>query len=211
MATRIRDEQLRQIIEAAILVADAPMSLNGLRSSVLESFAVTMPRLREAVETLQQEYAGRGINLVEVASGYRFQSAPAVSPFLSRLWVERAPRFSRATLETLALIAYRQPITRPEIEAVRGVTVSSQIIRTLLERDWIKVVGHREVPGRPALYGTTPAFLDYFSLTSLNELPDLTFPDEDDESALAADVDDTVLDSSGNSDDNADNAATANH
>lgn len=206
MANRISDEQLRQLIEAALLVSDHPMTLKGLRTTVLESFAVTMPRLREAIETLQQDYASRGINLVEVASGYRFQSAPAVSPYLGKLWVERAPRFSRATLETLALIAYRQPITRPEIEAVRGVAVSSQIIRTLLEREWIKVVGHREVPGRPALYGTTPAFLDYFSLQSLEQLPVLSLPEEgDEEQAGPADSDST-----GNSSDNADNAASAN-
>ena len=117
------------------------------------------------------DYRPRGIQLVEVASGYRFQSLDSLSPWLSRLWQETSPRYSRAMLETLALIAYRQPITRGEIEQVRGVAVSSNIIKTLTEREWIKVVGHKEVPGRPALYATTKQFLDYFSLKSLSDLP----------------------------------------
>jgi len=177
LAKRIGETQLQQLIEGALFVADKPLTVAALRDTVLCEFAVTLPRIREMLETLQQHYAERGINLVEVASGYRFQSAPAISPFLSYLWTEKAPRYSRAILETLALIAYRQPITRAEIEAVRGVSVSTQIIKTLQERSWIKVIGHKEVPGRPALYATTPEFLDYFSMKSLSELPEL--PDED--------------------------------
>ncbi|WP_333608060.1 SMC-Scp complex subunit ScpB, partial [Arsukibacterium sp.] len=119
------------------------------------------------------DYAGRGISLMHTASGYRFVTKPELSESLARLWPERSPRYSRAVLETLALIAYRQPITRGEIEDIRGVSVSSQIIRTLLDRNWVKVVGHKEVPGRPGLYATTNAFLDYFGLPHLSALPPL--------------------------------------
>ena len=123
------------------------------------------------MSALELDYRPRGIQLKEVASGYRFQSLDSLSPWLSRLWQESSPKYSRAMLETLALIAYRQPITRGEIEQVRGVAVSSNIIKTLTEREWIKVIGHKEVPGRPALYATTKQFLDYFSLKSLSDLP----------------------------------------
>lgn len=129
--------------------------------------------LRGALNALSVDYRGRGVELVQVAGGYRLQVPRSMSPWVSRLWEERAARYSRALLETLALIAYRQPITRGEIEEVRGVSVSTSIIKTLSERDWIKVLGHREVPGRPALYGTTREFLDYFNLMSLGDLPPL--------------------------------------
>ena len=122
---------------------------------------------------LEGECAGRGIELKRVASGYRFQVRQELAPWMSRMWEDRPPRYSRAVLETLALIAYKQPVTRGDIEQVRGVAVSSNIVRTLLERDWIRVVGYREVPGRPAMYGTTKTFLDYFNLKSLDELPTL--------------------------------------
>lgn len=168
---KIADIQLRQLVEAALFVADAPLSKERLQDTVLEGLGVSKKRLDEALKTLQLDYQARGIQLVEVASGYRFQSMDSLSPWLSKLWQEQAPRYSRAMMETLALVAYRQPITRGEIEDVRGVSVSSHIIRTLTEREWIKVVGHKEVPGRPALYGTTKAFLDYFSLRSLSDLP----------------------------------------
>jgi segregation and condensation protein B len=125
------------------------------------------------VTALQADYAGRGIDLVEVGSGYRIQVRASMQSWVSRLWEEKPTRYSRALLETLALIAYRQPITRGEIEDVRGVSVSSNIIKTLQEREWIHVVGHREVPGRPAMYGTTRHFLDYFNLKTLDELPSL--------------------------------------
>lgn len=130
--------------------------------------------LSQALESLQADYAQRGIELVQVASGYRVQVRRELAPWIGRLWEERPPRYSRALLETLALIAYRQPITRGEIEEVRGVAVSTHIVRTLLERGWVRVVGHREIPGRPALYATTKEFLDYFNLSSLAELPALS-------------------------------------
>lgn len=185
MAKPISDEQLTQVVEAALFVADQPLSPTALRDSVLQQFAVPLPRIRDALEQLKQDYLPRGINLIEVASGFRFQTAPAVSEQIALLWTERAPRYSRATLETLSLIAYRQPITRAEIEDVRGVSVSSQIMKTLQERGWIKSVGHKEVPGRPSLWATTPAFLDYFGLKSLSELPELEMPENARELALA--------------------------
>ena len=168
---KINSEQLKQLIEATIFVSDQPVSVDKLKNTVLADFTVSDKAIQSALNALQLDYRPRGIQLVEVASGYRFQSLDSLSPWLSRLWQETSPRYSRAMLETLALIAYRQPITRGEIEQVRGVAVSSNIIKTLTEREWIKVIGHKEVPGRPALYATTKQFLDYFSLKSLSDLP----------------------------------------
>ena len=163
--------QLKQLVEAAIFVADQPLSQEQIQLTVLDGLAVSKTMLKDTLAELKLEYQARGIQLVEVASGYRFQSMDSLSPWLSKLWQEQAPRYSRAMLETLSLIAYRQPITRGEIEDVRGVSVSSQIMKTLSERGWIKIIGHKEVPGRPSLYATTKTFLDYFSLKSLSELP----------------------------------------
>ena len=185
MAQIINSEQLKQLIEAALFVAEQPLTPVALRDSVLSAFRVPLPRIREALEQLTQEYENRGIQLVEVASGFRFQTAPALSEHLAMLWTEKAPRYSRATLETLSLIAYRQPITRAEIEDVRGVSVSTQIMRTLQERGWVKVIGHKEVPGRPSLYATTSTFLDYFGLKKLSELPELEMAERSREQALA--------------------------
>lgn len=171
---KVSMEQLKQILEAAIFVADEPLDRERMQATVLEGLKVSSKKLNQALDELQLDYRPRGVQLVEVASGFRFQSMDSLSPWLSKLWHEHVPRYSRAMMETLALIAYRQPITRGEIEDVRGVSVSSHIIKTLTERDWIKVVGHKEVPGRPALYATTREFLDYFSLKSLAELPPIT-------------------------------------
>jgi len=170
---RISDEQLVEIIEAAIFVADKPVSKRHFKDVVLIDLAISMARINDAIDTIQEHFQTRGIRLVEVGSGYRFQACSSLSPWLNNLWQERAPKYSRALLETLSLIAYRQPITRGEIEQVRGVTTGSNIIKTLLEREWVKVVGHKEVPGKPALYATTKQFLDYFSLTGLDNLPAL--------------------------------------
>ncbi len=166
-------DQLKKVIEAILLAAGRPLSLDQLLSMFEEQERPERQQVREAVAALQEDYADRGIDLVEVGSGYRIQVRASMQPWVSRLWEEKPARYSRALLETLALIAYRQPITRGEIEEVRGVSVSSNIIKTLQEREWIHVVGHREVPGRPAMYGTTRHFLDYFSLKSLDELPSL--------------------------------------
>jgi segregation and condensation protein B len=168
---KISRAQLKQLIEAAIFVADGPLSQEQIQSTVLDGLAVSKIMLKETLAELKLDYQARGIQLVEIASGFRFQSMDSLSPWLSKLWQERAPRYSRAMLEILSLIAYRQPITRGEIEDVRGVSVSSQIMKTLTERGWVKVIGHKEVPGRPSLYATTKTFLDYFSLKSLSDLP----------------------------------------
>ncbi|MFT6989948.1 MAG: segregation and condensation protein B [Paraglaciecola sp.] len=168
---KISRSQLKQLVEAAIFVADGPLSQEQMQTTVLDGLAVSKTMLKETLAELKLDYQARGIQLVDVASGYRFQSMDSLSPWLSKLWQEQAPRYSRAMLETLSLIAYRQPITRGEIEDVRGVSVSSQIMKTLSERGWVKVIGHKEVPGRPSLYATTKTFLDYFSLKSLSDLP----------------------------------------
>lgn len=181
-------EQLKQLIEAAIFVADTPLSKDKLQTTVLAEFDVSTKLLNQALGDLVLDYQPRGIHLVQVATGFRFQSADSLSPWLAKLWQEAPPKYSRALMETLSLIAYRQPITRGEIEEVRGVSVSSQIVRTLRERDWIKVVGHKEVPGRPALYGTTKVFLDYFSLSSLSQLPAIEDIKEDEEPESNADL-----------------------
>jgi len=162
----------KEIIEAAILAADGPLSIQQL-GEIFEERSVSNQEIKQALAEIQKSCEGRGFELRKVASGYRFQIRVEYSDWVSRLWKEKTPRYSRALLETLALIAYRQPITRGDIEDVRGVSVSSNIIRTLIERDWIKIVGHREVPGRPALFATTKAFLDYFNLERLDQLPTL--------------------------------------
>jgi segregation and condensation protein B len=167
------DTHIRNVIEAALLAAGAPVPLSEFGRLFDESEAPAPQQLRAALEALAAEYAGRGIELKETASGFRIQVRRELSGAISRLWPERAARYSRALLETLALIAYRQPVTRAEIEAVRGVTVNPNIIRTVIERNWVRVVGHRDLPGHPELLGTTREFLDYFGLKSLDELPPL--------------------------------------
>jgi segregation and condensation protein B len=162
---------LVQIIEGAILAADKPLTVQHLAELFEEHERPANTEIREALKAVAERCEGRGFELQEVASGFRFQVRQQLSPWVARLWVERPARYSRALLETLALIAYRQPITRGEIEEIRGVAVSTNIIRTLHERDWIRVVGHRDVPGRPAMYATTKSFLDYFNLKSLDQLP----------------------------------------
>lgn len=167
-------EQLKPIIEAALLASNQPMTIPQLLELFGEEDEVGRELVAKALEALAEDCTGRGVELQEVASGFRYQVRQEVHPWLSRLWTEKPSRYSRALLETLALIAYRQPITRPEIEQIRGVVVSSNIIKTMEEREWIRVVGYRDVPGRPALFGTTRSFLDYFNLKSLDELPPLS-------------------------------------
>ncbi|MGN2246038.1 SMC-Scp complex subunit ScpB [Frateuria sp. GZRR35] len=167
-------EQLKPIIEAALLAASQPLTVAQLGELFVEEDQVDREAIARALEALGEDCNGRGVELKEVASGFRYQVRQDVHPWVSRMWTEKPSRYSRALLETLALIAYRQPITRPEIEQIRGVVVSSNIIKTLEEREWVRVVGHRDVPGRPALFGTTRAFLDYFNLKSLDELPPLS-------------------------------------
>lgn len=166
-------EKLLQIVEAALLAAGQPLTVAQLSALFAEHERPTPGLIRETLALLEEDCAKRGVELKQVASGYRLQVREELQPWISRLWQERPKRYSRALLETLALIAYRQPVTRAEIEDVRGVSVSSSIIRTLLEREWVREVGHRDVPGRPVLLGTTKTFLDYFNLKSLDELPTL--------------------------------------
>ncbi len=169
------DQQLIiRIVEAALLAANQPLTLAQLHALFPEDQPPPADSVEQALETLRDACADRGVELVEVSSGFRFQVKADVHPWITRLWTERQTRYTRATLETLALIAYRQPITRGEIEQVRGVAVSSNIIKALEEREWIRVVGHRDVPGKPALFGTTKGFLDYFGLKRLDELPPLS-------------------------------------
>lgn len=163
-----------RIVEAALLAAHQPLSLAQLHALFGEDEPVPTDSVEHAIESLREACDGRGVELVELASGFRYQVQADVHPWVARLWTERQTRYTRATLETLALIAYRQPVTRGEIEQVRGVAVNSNIIKALEEREWIRVVGHRDVPGKPALFGTTKTFLDYFGLKRLDELPPLS-------------------------------------
>lgn len=174
MSEEVPIKNLTQILEAALFVADEPLSIDKLMQLFDENNQPSKEVIKEALDALSVHYADRGVALVEVASGYRFQARAEYADQLQRLWEKRPPRYSRALMETLALIAYRQPITRGEIEDVRGVAVSSNIIRTLMERDWVKIVGHRDVPGKPALFATTKKFLDYFNLQKLGDLPPLS-------------------------------------
>jgi len=169
----VEQQNINNIVEAALLAAQQPLTLPMLAALFQETDEVSHEAIARALESLAEGCEGRGIELVEVASGFRYQVREAVHPWVARLWSERQTKYSRALLETLALIAYRQPITRGEIEQVRGVGVSTSIMHTLEEREWIRVVGYRDVPGKPALFGTTRQFLDYFNLKSLDQLPTL--------------------------------------
>jgi segregation and condensation protein B len=169
----MNETQIKNIVEAALLASGRPLSLDQLLALFVEADRPERKTIRDVIALIQADYTDRGIELDEVASGYRIQVQANYGEWISRLWQERPPRYSRALMETMALIAYRQPITRGEIEDIRGVSVSSNIMRTLLERGWARVVGHRDVPGKPAMFGTTKGFLDYFGLKSLDELPTL--------------------------------------
>jgi segregation and condensation protein B len=167
----MNDQYVRNVIEAALLAAGRPLAATELVALFDERDGFDAAEVHTAIEILRSEYETRGLELVEVANGFRIQIRAAVAQPVSRLWQERPAKYSRALLETLALVAYRQPITRGEIEQIRGVAVNPNIIKTLLERSWIRVVGHRDVPGKPELLGTTRDFLDYFSLKKLDDLP----------------------------------------
>lgn len=168
------EEKLKQILEGLLLAAGKPLSLEQMAAIFTEEERPDNDLLRSVLGRIEAECEGRGFELRKVASGYRFQVRPEVGEWVGRLWEEKPQRYSRALLETLAIIAYRQPLTRGDIEKIRGVAVSTTIMRTLHEREWIRVVGHRDVPGRPAMYATTRQFLDYFNLQSLDQLPPLS-------------------------------------
>ena len=169
----MNDQYVKNVVEAALLAAGRPLTMDELVNVFDERDGSNADEVQAAIAALTAEYATRGLELLEVASGFRIQIRAGVAEPVSRLWQERPAKYSRAMLETLALVAYRQPITRGEIEQIRGVAVNPNIIKTLLERSWIRVVGHRDVPGRPELLGTTREFLDYFSLRKLDDLPTL--------------------------------------
>ena len=170
----MNNEELKPVVEGLIFAADEPMSIKDLFAIFNEQASIEQVQIKEVLDELKEDYSGRGLELKEVGSGFRFQVREKHAEWVAKLWQERPAKYSRASLETLALIAYRQPITRAEIEDVRGVSVSTNIIKALLEREWVRVVGHRDVPGKPALYSTTKEFLDYFNLKSLDELPSLS-------------------------------------
>jgi segregation and condensation protein B len=192
---KLNEAQLKQLIEAGVFVADGALSIDVMRVTFLADFSVSTAQIKKALAELELDYAPRGIHLVKVASGYRFQSDQGLGILLSKLWQENAPKYSRAMMETLALVAYRQPITRGEIEEIRGVSVSSHIVKSLVERNWVKVIGHKEVPGRPALLTTTKTFLDYFSLSTLAELPSAdNFVDSLEQAMAASNIEDNAPD-----------------
>ena len=167
-------DRLKPILEALFAASDKPLSVNNIFDLFVGD--IDQPGkddIRQAIHEMGEQYSNSGVELKQVASGFRLQVKPAYELWVSRLWEQKPPRYSRALMETLALIAYRQPITRGEIEDIRGVSVSTNIIKTLQEREWVKPLGHKDVPGKPSLYGTTSGFLDYFNLKSLNELPTL--------------------------------------
>ncbi|MBV1876677.1 MAG: SMC-Scp complex subunit ScpB [Pseudomonadales bacterium] len=166
--------RIKQILEGAILAAGKPLSIDGIIQLFGEHEQPSRQDVKDILTEIAADFEGRGFELKQVASGYRFQVRTDLSDWVGRLWDEKPPKYTRALLETLALIAYKQPITRGDIEEIRGVTVSTNIIRSLLEREWIRIVGHRDVPGRPAIYATTREFLDYFNLQNLDELPPLS-------------------------------------
>jgi segregation and condensation protein B len=166
-------EQVKRIVEAALMIAQEPLRVERLQQLFTEEEKPTAKEIRLALEGLVRDYAGRGVVLKEVASGFRFQVEAEFVPWMSRLSQERSPRYSRALLETLAIIVYRQPVSRGEIEEIRGVSISPSLFKTLLDHEWIRIVGYREVPGKPALYATTQYFLDHFNLKSLDQLPTL--------------------------------------
>jgi len=173
METSMSDAYLKNVVEAALLAAARPVSIPELLQIFDEQSRPSPKEMRVVLEQLAADYEGRGVAIKETATGFRFQVRTEFAPEVSRLWPDRPRKYSRALLETLALIAYRQPITRAEIENVRGVAVNPEIVKTLMERNWVRVVGHRDVPGQPELLGTTSEFLDYFSLKSIEDLPPL--------------------------------------
>jgi segregation and condensation protein B len=205
------ESSIKTIVEAVLMAAGKPLNLDQLDAVFGDGEKPERDQLRQAIADLQEDYAERGVELVQVGSGYRIQVGQDMEPWVSRLTEEKPARYSRALLETLALVAYRQPITRGEIEDIRGVSVSTSIMKTLQEREWVRIVGHRDVPGRPAMYGTTREFLDYFNLKGLDDLPtlmelrdidtinaelELTLPGEGPPSAQAEMTDDDTAEAS---------------
>ena len=177
----MRDTNIKNVIEAMIFASEEPLTQSRINNMLMDQFDVKLSDIKGIIENLKSDYAERGIELIETASGFSFKTREDYTESLRGLWDGRRPKYTRAFLETMAIIAYRQPVTRGDIEEIRGVAASSALVRQLLDRDWIRAVGRKEVPGRPTLYGTTNAFLDYFGLRSLNELPALEEEAKNDE------------------------------
>lgn len=188
------DNKIKMIVEGLLLAAEKPLTLDVIAGVFSEDERPDKAELREVMASIAEDCNDRGFELKEVASGFRFQVKQDLSEWIARLWEERPPRYSRALLETLALIAYRQPITRGDIEDIRGVSVSPNIVRTLLDREWVRIVGHKDVPGKPALFATTKQFLDYFNLKSIQELPPLSEVQELSTGQEEYDVEDDLVD-----------------
>ena len=167
------DDKLKNVVEAILLASYEPLSVDKLFRIITSKVKTNKTDILSAIDNLEKDYKDKDIEIVKVASGYRIQAKSEIGDYLNIMFADRTPRYSRALLETLSIIAYRQPVTRGDIEAIRGVSVSTSIMRTLTERSWIKIIGYRDVPGKPAMFATTPEFLDYFSLQRLDELPDL--------------------------------------
>ena len=167
------DDKLKNVVEAILLASYEPLSVDKLFRIITSKVKTNKTDILSAIDNLEKDYKDKDIEIVKVASGYRIQAKSEIGDYLNIMFADRTPRYSRALLETLSIIAYRQPVTRGDIEAIRGVSVSTSIMRTLTERNWIRIIGYRDVPGKPAMFATTPEFLDYFNLQRLNELPDL--------------------------------------
>ena len=167
------DDKLKNVVEAILLASYEPLSVDKLFRIITSKVKTNKTDILSAIDNLEKDYKDKDIEIVKVASGYRIQAKSEIGDYLNIMFADRTPRYSRALLETLSIIAYRQPVTRGDIEAIRGVSVSTSIMRTLTERNWIRIIGYRDVPGKPAMFATTPEFLDYFSLQRLDELPDL--------------------------------------
>ena len=185
----MHDNKLKNIIEAILLASYEPLSVDKLFKIINSKEKTNKSDILSAIDNLQKDYEDKDIELAKVASGYRIQAKSEIGDYLNIMFADRTPRYSRALMETLSIIAYRQPVTRGDIEAIRGVSVSTSIMRTLTERNWIKIIGYRDVPGKPAMFATTPEFLDYFSLQRLDELPDL--PEKKEPMDLDLELDDT--------------------
>lgn len=173
MMKTINDTDLKMLIEATIFVSKEPISLEKILETSLSEYSINKRKVKQILLELEAEYSSKGVVLKLTSSGYRFQTNIKLNEPLSKVWEEKAPRYSRALMETLVLVAYKQPVTKAEVGAVRGVDVNPNIMKTLIERGWIKIVGTKEVPGRPNLYATTKEFLDYFNLQTLDQLPEL--------------------------------------
>ena len=195
----MESEKLKNLIEAILLASDEPLSVNKIHKVLNSKTKVSKSDILSSIDNLKQDYENKNIKIIQVASGLRVQAKDEVRDYLKLMFSERTPRYSRALMETLSIIAYRQPVTRGDIEAIRGVSVSSSIMRTLNDRNWVRIIGYRDVPGKPAMFSTTPEFLDYFGLEKLEELPEL--PDTKEPINYHLDLQGKSLETSENSED----------